>query len=118
MEFLVKDKILHITYEKKENILKEIVEIANKYEGEIKDRIGFNFPISFVKQNFPKSILLSYKAEYIIIYQKKDIQTKKHELQHALYALNPSLRSDVLTLWNSFPSSYQQKITSLLLKMN
>ena len=45
MEFLVKDKILHITYEKKENILKEIVEIANKYEGEIKDRIGFNFPI-------------------------------------------------------------------------
>lgn len=118
MDYLIKDKILHITYNKKEDILKEIIEIANVYEGEIRDRIGFNFPISFIKKHYPKSKLLSYNAEYIIVYQKKDIQTKKHELQHALYALNESFRSEVLSLWNSFPLSYQQKINSLLLKMN
>lgn len=118
MEYLSKDDILHIIYNKKEDISKEIIEIANLYEGEMKNRIGFNFPISFVKKHFPKSKLLSYKVQYVIVYQKKDIQTKKHELQHAFYALNESFRSQVLSLWNSFPLSYQQKITSLLLKMN
>jgi hypothetical protein len=118
MEFLVRDNILHIIYNKKENISKEIIEIANAYEGEMKQRIGFNFPISFIKKHFPKSTLLSYKADYIIVYQKKDIQTKKHELQHALYALNESFRSQVQSIWNSFPESYKQQIISLLLKMN
>lgn len=118
MELLVKENILHIIYNKKENISKEIIEIANAYEGEMKQRIGFNFPILFIKKHFPKSTLLSYKADYIIVYQKKDIQTKKHELQHALYALNESFRSHVLSLWNSFPESYKQQIISLLLKMN
>lgn len=118
MEFLIKDLILHITYNKKENISKEIIEIANAYEGEIKERIGFNFPISFVKKTFPKSILLSYKAEYVIVYQKKDIHTKKHELQHALYALNPSLQLQVKELWESFSKSYKDKVVLLLLKMN
>jgi hypothetical protein len=117
MEILLKNNIIHITYNKKENISKEIVEIANKYEGEIKERIGFNFPMSFVKKHFPKSKLISYQAEYIIVYQKKDIQTKKHELQHALYALSPSYQLQVKELWNSFSKSYKDKVISLLLKM-
>ncbi len=117
MEFSIKDLILHITYNKKENISKEIIEIANAYEGEIKERIGFNFPISFVKNKFPKSRLLSYKAEYVIVYQKKDIHTKKHELQHALYALSPSLQLQVKELWESFSKSYKDKVKELLLKM-
>jgi hypothetical protein len=117
MEFSIKDLILHITYNKKENISKEIMEIANAYEGEIKERIGFNFPISFVKKTFPKSSLLSYKVEYVIVYQKKDIHTKKHELQHALYALSPPLQLQVKELWESFSKSYKNKVTELLLKM-
>ena len=118
MEYSIRDNILHIIYNKKEDIGKEIIEIANKYEGEMGNRIGFNFPVSFIKKNFPKSKLLSHKAEYIIVYQKKDIQTKKHELQHAYYALNDCFRLEVLTLWNSFSPSYQQRIISLLFKMN
>lgn len=118
LDLIVKDKILHIIYDVKQDITREIIEIANFYEGEMNNRIGYNFPTSFVKKIKPKSSLLSYKADYIIVYKKGDIQTKRHELQHALYALNESFRANVLSLWNSFSQEYRENVIDILLKMN
>jgi hypothetical protein len=118
LEFLVKDKILHIIYTSKHDITREIIDIANSYEGEIENRFGFNFPASFVKKVKPKSSLLIYNADYIIVYKKGDIQTKRHELQHALYCLDSVFKSNVVTLWNSFSEHYRQNIIQQLLQMN
>ena len=117
MELFVKEDILHIVYISQRNVSREIIEIANLYEGVINNRIGFNFPISFVKKVKPKSELLEYGAKYVIVYKKGDILTKKHELMHALYALNPEYRSKVIELWNSFSEDYRKQIISMLLKM-
>lgn len=114
----VKDKILHIIYKDKQDITREIIEIANFYEGEINNRVGFNFPMSFVKKINPKSRLLIHEADYVIVYKKGDILTKKHELQHAFYALDKIFREKVLLLWNSFPQYYRENVIKTLLRMN
>jgi hypothetical protein len=118
LEFNVKDKVLHIIYDFKKDITREIIEIANSYEGEMNNRIGFNFPMSFVKKIKPKSLLLSYKADYVIVYKKGDIQTKKHELQHVLYALDEIFKCNVVLLWNSFTEDYRKNVIQILLNMN
>jgi len=118
LEFIVKDKVLHIIYGSLKELTREIIEIANAYEGEIENRIGFNYPVSFVKKVKPKSSLLIYNTDYIIVYKKGDIQTKRHELQHALYCLDQEFKSNVLTLWNSFSEDYRQNIIQILLQMN
>jgi len=118
LEFNVKDKVLHIIYQVKEEITREIIEIANHYEGEIKNRIGFNFPATFVKKVKPKSHLLSYNVDYFIVYKKGDIKTKKHESQHALYALDKIFRENVLLLWNTFSEDYRANVIQTLLNMN
>jgi hypothetical protein len=117
LQYIQKDRILHIIYSKIEQLPSHILDIANSYEGYISQRIGFNFPLIFVKKHFPKSKLLTYSIDYIIVYKKGDIQTKKHELQHAKYYLDSSFRDEVQTLWNSFSESYQQSILQLLQKM-
>ena len=50
MSFKVEENVLHIEYKKEEDIPLYIKKIADKYEGEMKNRIGFNFPMSFVKE--------------------------------------------------------------------
>ena len=116
-QYIEKDNILHIIYTKIEHISKCIIDIANAYEGNMKQRIGFNFPISFVKKINPKSKLLSYGVEYIIVYKKGDIQTKKHELQHAKYYMDELYRKEVKELWESFSEKYRDRILDLLKKM-
>lgn len=84
----------------------------------MKGRIGFNFPMSVVKRVDPKSILLSYEADYFIGYQKRDITAKRHELQHARYYMDSAFRQKVKELWESFSPSFQKRTTLQLLKMN
>jgi len=92
--------------------------VCDAYEGPLKGRIGFNFPLSFVKQIDPRSSLLSYDADYFIGYQEKDIHTKRHELQHAKYYMDPTFQKEVQTLWSSFSSRFQQRILEQLFRMN
>lgn len=117
LEFIVKDEILHIIYEVKQDITREIIEIANSYEGEMNNRVGFNFPMTFVKKINPKCRLLTYKADYVIVYKKGDILTKKHELQHAFYALDKTFKANVFSLWNSFSDDYRENVIATLLRM-
>lgn len=117
MKFLEQDHILHIICEKGETLPDSIIEISNQYEGKIPERIGTNFPMDFVKKLCPTHPLLKYTAKYVIAYQKGDILTKKHEMCHAAFYLDPHYRHKVETLWESFSNSYQQKVHSLLQKM-
>jgi len=118
MTFRVKERVLHFIYQYISEIPDIIITVSDVYEGPIKNRIGFNFPMSVVKRVDPKSTLLSYDADYFIGYQKKDIIAKRHELQHAKYYMNPAFRREVKELWESFPASFQTRATQQLLKMN
>lgn len=118
MKIVQEHQILHIIYKDIHEIPKYIIDICNAYEGEMKQRVGFNFPMSFVKKTQPKSELLKYNTEYVIVYKKGDISTKKHELQHAKFYMDTDYKKQVHDLWNSFTDSYQKQIILQLKKMH
>lgn len=120
MEYFVENGILHIVYQKNckntEKFL-NIENISNNYEGVIKSRIGFNFPIEFVKKFDKHNELLKYSAKYVIVYKKGDISTKKHELQHAKFYIDNDYRKNIENLWNSFNIKTKNHIEKMLEKM-
>jgi hypothetical protein len=121
MKWLIHRRILHGVYEKKEDIPEEVNELATRYEGAIPTRTGWNIPMAFARQHIQKdSLFRPYleEADYIIVYPKNDIQTKKHELLHAVYAMNPSYRSQVTTLWESLTKKEQERIHAVLLHLH
>jgi hypothetical protein len=115
------DHIIHIIYDKY-NEIKELEPIAEKYEGKINGRYGFNFPFNIIKSINIKSKLVDKiikynQALYVIVYKKGDIMTKKHELQHAKYYVDNEFRESVKKLWDSFDCKYKTKIILMLQKM-
>lgn len=119
MKWIVEDRILHGIYEKKEGIPDEVLSLANAYEGEIPHRTGFNFPMAFVRSTTKKHPILRYEAvaEYVIVYRKGDLSTKRHELQHAKYGMNANYRKEIKDLWESLTTKERDRITTLLLAM-
>ena len=124
MKTYEKDRVLHIVFSEKDvgtSHMKEIVDIADMYEGHVGHRQGFNFPMkivrSFVKNK--KSVFSPYvnTSEYVISYKDGDVLTKKHELQHAKYFIDQTFSREVKELWDSFPSSYQKGVIGMLLRM-
>ena len=123
----VKENILHIEYSSTKDIPEYIDDIANQYEGKIKNRLGFNFPMSFALSytksknkkvfNILNQFHINEKANYVIVYKKGDIQTKKHELCHAKFALDPLYKESVFKLWNSFSDTYRKNVRNLLKQM-
>lgn len=117
MKYVEENHILHIIYDRKEQLPASILEICDQYEGKIPERIGTNFPMEFVKKMFPSHPLLKYKAKYVIAYQKGDIITKKHEMCHATFYLDPAYRQKIENMWTSFSETYQKKVHHMLQKM-
>jgi hypothetical protein len=110
-------RVLHIIYTDKDKTssdFQNLIQIADCYEGKISSRIGFNFPMNIVEKS---NSLRKFTADYIIIYKKGDILTKKHELRHAMYFLDKEYRLSIQTLWDSLSSSSQSSIIAMLLKM-
>jgi hypothetical protein len=110
-------RVLHIIYTDKDKTssdFQNLIQIADRYEGKIYSRIGFNFPMNIVEKS---NSLRKFTADYIIIYKKGDILTKKHELRHAMYFLDKEYRLSIQTLWDSLSSSSQSSIIAMLLKM-
>ena len=117
MLYQILQKVLHIVYTDKDKTssdFQNINKIADRYEGTISNRTGFNFPMNIVEKS---NLLRKYEADYIIVYKKGDVLTKKHELRHAMYFLDKEYRLSVKTLWNSLSSSSQSSILAMLLKM-
>jgi hypothetical protein len=119
MKWVIEDRILHGMYEKKEGIPDEVLAIANEYEGKIPNRIGFNFPMSFVRSINKNHSILRYEsdAEYVIVYRNGDLQTKRHELQHAKYGMKEEYRKEVKQLWDSLTTKERDRITAMLVTM-
>lgn len=117
MKWFIENRILHGSYSLKEEVPAEIHRLAAAYEGVIPNCQGWNMPISFIASHAdPTSPLRAYldHAEYMIVYPKTDLQTKKHELLHAQYAMNPSYREQVRAQWKALTSSQQQRIYQVL----
>lgn len=114
MIITVENRIVHCIYDSIEEI-SDLNKVADEYEGKISGRYGMNFPLSIIK----KSEILKYKksADYVIVYKKGDIQTKKHELQHAKYYLDAKFREDVKLLWDSLKEKYKSNVLFMLKKM-
>lgn len=120
-----KDKTLHVIYKNIKDIPSYINIISNEYEGKIKDRIGLNFPISFVdKCEKNKKItkkdadhIKKYNIKYVIVYKKGDIITKNHEELHAKYYIDGEYKQKVKEYWNSLSNTSKEKVLKLLEKM-
>lgn len=117
MKIKVHGRIVHIMYLSSSDIPADLLEISDAYEGVSYPRVGFNFPLSFLRTHTPRHSLTSYDADYVIGYPEKDILTKRHELQHAKYYMDSSYRASIQSLWNSFPSTFQKKVIQQLLQM-
>ena len=115
MEFTIQKRVLHIIYKNVEDIPSYLIEIADKYEGHVRNRIGFNFPSSFASSC---QALKKYKCDYVIVYRKSDILTKKHELYHAKYFMDKDHKRQVQEKWNSLDEKYKKNVLNLLQKMN
>ena len=123
MEWTVKEYVLHGIYDTKEDLSKEILDLATRYEGAIPGRIGWNIPFSFLRCQqdvYSKSLIKTYgkKAEYLVVYPKKDIQTKRHELLHAKYAMDQTYRKKIHTLWESLLPDDKDRIQTVLCKLH
>jgi hypothetical protein len=116
--FKIHHRVLHIIYQTVHDITDIIYHIANAYEGSIPGRIGFNFPMRLVRKLHPTCNIAKYDADYVIVYKKGDIATKRHEVQHAKYDMDPSYRKDIQMLWDSFSAQMQEKVHSTLRRMN
>ena len=115
----IKDGVLHIIYKNAKDIPKNILQLANAYEGDKMSRIGFNIPISFIKKHDKNNeVLLKHKnIEYIIVYKKGDVITKMHELQHAKYHMDSKFKESVKKLWESLTEKYKTNVLKMLKKM-
>lgn len=114
--YQVRKRILHIIYDVITELPDIIYTAANVYEGNIPERIGFNFPMKILQQF--RTPLAKYDADYVITYQTNDLNTKRHELQHAKYNMDIEYQKQVQRLWKSFSASYQQSILQKLRNMN
>ena len=110
--YQVQKRILHIIYDVITELPDIIYTAANAHEGYIPDRVGFNFPMKILQQF--KSPLTKYEADYVITYRANDLNTKRHELQHAKYDMDIEYQKKVHCLWKSFSTSFQNSILQKL----
>jgi hypothetical protein len=117
MKWFIQDRILHGAYEKREEVPTEVDFLATQYEGAIPKRTGWNIPMVFIEQYATKhSFLRTYItiADYMIVYPRNDIQTKKHELLHAWYGIRPDYREQVSRLWESLTDKERDRVRMVL----
>jgi len=138
MNWFIKDRVLHATYRFKEDIPPALLRLTDDYEGAIPHRVGWNIPFAFLVSCSPSPsspspspspspsspslsslpflarALRNDLAEYLVVYPEKDIQTKKHELLHARYRMDPVYQQEVRVLWASLSSTDQKKVHAIL----
>ena len=128
MNWCIKERVLHATYRSKTEIPDDLLRLTDAYEGAIPNRVGWNIPFSFLSPastlsptSFPSpalsplwNALRNKEAEYLVVYPEKDIQTKKHELLHARYKMDPMYQQEVRVLWTSLSDADQKRVHALL----
>lgn len=99
-------------------------------EGTTKDtRIGHNFSYNDFKKyvlslkyhtNEIKELLSltkKHNVKYIIAFIVGDVQTKKHELQHAKFYIDDEYRQHIYKLWNNMDKKIQSHIVAFLQRL-
>jgi hypothetical protein len=111
----IKNDILIIRFNNQKHMNNILDPLSNTYEGTIINRIGHNFPISYIPENH---ILAPFKvkAKYVVgIYNFKDL---KHELLHAKYYLDPNYKKQINDEWNNLTKEKRNHITNFLKKLS
>lgn len=127
---IIVDRIAQFIFNNINDMTRYIDPISQYIEGSTKDtRIGHNFSIeSFCKyisllKNHTKeikeiiSVVKKHEVKYIIAYISGDIQTKKHELQHAKFYIDEQYRISIYDKWNNLDKKTQNHIVCFLKRL-
>lgn len=136
MKHFVEDGILHMVFEKKEDMNKALRDISYKIEGNNQLYEGHNFPFtSFSSFSSFSSFVSVFKKDgknkrrnkdqerkkkeikYVIAYMNGDEITKNHELYHAKYYLDKNHRENVKKIWEGLSEKKKDEITRSLNNM-
>lgn len=127
---VIVDNVAQFQFNNINTMTRYIDPISTYIEGNTKDtRIGHNFSI----ENFWKyvsslkiqtkeiseliNLVKKQEVQYIIAYINGDIQTKKHELQHAKFHIDIQYRQTIYDKWNSLNMKTQNHIVSFLKRL-
>lgn len=124
------DNVVQFQFNNINDMTRYIDPISVYIEGNTKDtRIGHNFSIenfwkyvSSVKQHTKEikeitTLLKKQEVKYIIAYLNGDIQTKKHELQHAKFHIDEQYRLSIYNKWNNLDKKTQNHIVCFLKRL-
>jgi hypothetical protein len=115
MRIQIKDEIMTIHFESNREKMNQLLDpISNEYEGFLSNRMGHNFPSSYIPK---KHLLYKYKdqCKYVIgVYNSKSI---KHELLHAKYYINADYREEIDKEWESMSATVRNHIQSFLRRL-
>ncbi len=99
----------------KDEMNKILNPISDKYEGSIKNREGHNFNSDYIPDKGHELSKYKSKCKYVIgIYNLNSI---KHELLHAKFALDEDYRNQIIREWNRLPNETRDHITKFLKKI-
>lgn len=120
-------QIIQYAYKNAEDIPKFIIMIATLYEGYIKNRIGYNIPVNFIRKldkkhivfqdEELKKILKNNNIKYIVVYRKNDYKTRDHELAHAKFHINSQYKNNIIEKWHILQKKEQDKIIQKLISL-
>lgn len=135
MKHFIENGILHMVFEKKEDMNKALRDISYKIEGNNQLYEGHNFPISsFTSFSYFFSFVPIFKLthkngkknknkegreeiKYVIAYMNGDEVTKNHELYHAKYYMDKNHRENVKKIWEGLSEKKKDEITRSLNNM-
>lgn len=103
--------ILEIEFDDVTSMRELLEDSASNYEGYIKQRVGYNFPTSFIIGYIPG---VNKHHKYVVGYLKGDYKTKNHEMCHALFHCDPNYNKKWVKAWNSLNKNMRRKIEKKL----
>jgi hypothetical protein len=129
---LIDNGVVQFQFNNINEMTRYIDPISMFVEGSTKDkRIGHNFSVdNFYKYISSMSVKMhtnetleilfivkKHDIKYIIAYVAGDIQTKKHELQHAKFYIDEKYRQSIYDKWTDMDKKTQNYIVSFLKKL-
>jgi hypothetical protein len=110
------NRILVIRFSSKDKMNAILDKVSNRYEGELKNREGHNFPAdSVIKTDEIYKYVKENNIKYIIaIYNAKSI---KHEELHAKYYLDDEYKNKIQKEWNDMDSQKKEYIIKFLKRL-
>lgn len=111
----ISNDILILNFKGNLNLMSKLLDsISNKYEGNLTNRIGHNFPSNLIP---PNHFLSKYKSKCKYIVAISNIKDLAHELAHAKFYLDPNYKNKIINEWENLNKLHQIKIYNFLKKL-